>query len=165
MAQKIKHMDLRAEGQQMQMTSFVRNFTPRSWWQHLSPSMVQVWAMLLLRSAFGNVNIKLGETLGVRGCLAGGVGTWYADSEGVYYVWVNSGLFYRYRLPEWGVGVWREVSSAFQRFTSPHADWSDEFQREDIETLTGHLADCSKVYHVFRALGILGGIWAPEGET
>lgn len=163
--QRIKHMDLRADAQQMQMTSFVRSFTPRSWWQHLTPRMVQLWAMILLRSAFGDVSDCLGVTLGVRGCVAGGVGTWYANAEGVYYVWVNSGCFFRYKIPDWGIGVWREVSSAFQRFTSPHADWTDEFKREDIEALSEHLVECSKVYHVFRALGILGGIWAPEGET
>lgn len=163
--QRIKHMDLRADAQQMQMTSFVRNFTPRSWWRHLTPSMVQVWAALLLRSAFGDVDDSLGRALGVYGQTQGGVGTWYADSEGVYFVWCCAGVFYRYKVPEWGVGVWREVSSAFQRFTSPHADWSDESKREDIEALSEHLMECSKVYHVFRALGILGGIWAPEGET
>lgn len=163
--QKIKHMDLRAGGQQMQMTNFVRSFTPRSWWQHLTPSMVQVWAMILLRSAFGDVDCRLGALLGVRGDVVGGVGTWYANAEGVYYVWVNSGLFYRYKIPDWGLGVWREVSFVFQCHTSPHADWSDEFKREDIDALSEHLAECSKVYHVFRALGILGGIWDPEGET
>lgn len=149
---------------QMKMTNFVRRFTPRSWWPHLMPHMVQVWAMLLLRSAFGEVCEDLYTRLGIHGKPHGGVGTWFRDAEGVNYAWSGAGQRMVWKVPEWGPGVWREVSLAFQQCTSPNADWSDEFKREDWMDLNDALLGYRHGKRVFEALGILGGIWAPEGD-
>lgn len=161
---RIVYTDLRPQGLQMEMTNFVRSFTPRSWHKHLMPSMVQLWAVILQRSAFGCVGEELYKTLGIQGEPFGGVGTWFADAEGVYYAWSNDGRRMVWKVPEWGFGVWREVTNAFLHNSAPFANWSDEFEREDIEDLGNALVMYRKGRRVFRALGILGGIWAPEGD-
>ena len=162
MNNKISFLDLQPSSVQMQMSVFVKRFTPRSWWPHLMPKMVQLWANILLRSAFGDVNGEIGRPLGIHGNLENGVGTWYRTATEVNFVWVHAGLLTCYKLPEWGLGVWREVTSAFLRFTSPHADWSDDFVNADMDALAAYLAQFSKGHRVFEALGVLGGIWAPE---
>lgn len=164
MMHKINYTDMCPQYQQMQMTNFVRHFTPRSWWKHLTPHMIQVWAMLLLRSAFGDVDPGLCSALGIYGPDMGGVGTWHRDATRVMFTWVKAGEIRQFVLPEWEAGVWREVSTAFQRFTSPHADWSRDEKAEDMGALVAFLLTASKGARVFEALGILGGIWAPEGD-
>lgn len=164
MSNKISFLDLQPSSVQMQMTVFVKRFTPRSWWPHLMPKMVQLWASILLRSAFGDVNGEIQRPLGIRGELKNGVGTWFRTATEVNYIWVHAGLPTCYKLPEWGIGVWREVTSAFQRFTSPHADWSDDFANADMDALATYLAQFSKGRRVFEALGILGGTWCPEDK-
>ena len=94
----------------------------------------------------------------------GGVGTWFADAESVNFAWSGAGRRMVWKVPEWGFGVWREVTNAFLHNSAPFADWSDEFEREDIEDLGELLRTCAKGHRVFRALGILGGIWDPEGD-
>lgn len=164
MNNRISFLDLQPSSVQMQMTVFVKRFTPRSWWPHLMPKMVQLWASILLRSAFGDVNGEIQRPLGIRGELKNGVGTWFRTATEVNYIWVHAGLPTCYKLPEWGMGVWREVTSAFQRFTSPHADWSDDFANADMDALATYLAQFSKGCRVFEALGILGGTWCPEDK-
>lgn len=161
---KIEWPDLKPIGLQMEMTKFVRSFTPRSWWQHIIPAMAQLWAVILQRSAFGCVGEDLYKALGIHGKPFGGVGTWFADAEGVYYAWSGAGRRIVWKVPEWGVGVWRDVTNAFLHNSAPFADWSDDFQREDIEDLGDALIMYGRGKRVFRALGILGGIWAPEGD-
>lgn len=161
---KINYTDMCPQYQQMQMSNFVRNFTPRSWWPHLMPKMVQLWASLLLRSAFGEVNAGLCRALGVYGPDMGGVGTWYRNANCVIFTWVRAGEIRQFVLPEWGMGVWRDVTSAFQCFTSPHADWSRDEQAEDMGALVAFLLKASKGVRVFEALGILGGTWCPEDK-
>lgn len=161
---KIKWLDLRAENQQMTVTNFVRNFTPRSWHKHLMPMMLQLWAAILQRSAFGCVGQGLYLSLGIQGEPFGGVGTWFTDAEGVYYAWSGAGRRIVWKVPEWGPGVWREVTNAFLHNTCPFPDWTNEFEREDMEGMADALIMYSKGKRVFRALGILGGIWAPEGD-
>ena len=163
MMHKITYTDLTPISQQMQMTNFVRHFTPRSWWEHLMPAMVQLWAVILLRSAFGEVDAGLCRALGIYGPNMGGVGTWHRNATHVMYTWVEAGEIRQFVLPEWGPGVWREVTSAFQRFTSPHADWSRDKQAEDINALVAFLVTASRGCRVFEALGILGGTWSPAG--
>lgn len=160
---KINFTDLQPSSLQFEMTKFVMNFTPRSWHKHLMPSMVQLWAVILQRSAFGNVDEDLFKALGISGVPFGGVGTWFVDAEGVNYAWSGAGCRMVWKVPEWGVGVWREVTTAFLHNTTPFADWSDEFQREDIEDLGDALIMYARGKRVFRALGILGGIWTPGG--
>ena len=160
----INFYNLQACNLQLGLTNFVRKFTPRSWHQHLMPSMVQLWAVILQRSAFGSVDEDLFKALGIHGVPFGGVGTWFADAEGVNYVWSGAGCRMVWKVPEWGPGVWRDVTNAFLHNSAPFADWSDEFVREDINELGEALLTYSKGKRVFRALGILGGIWAPEGE-
>jgi len=127
-------------------------------------SMLQLWTVILQRSAFGNVDEDLYKALGIYGVPFGGVGTWFADAEGVNYAWSGAGSRMVWKVPEWGPGVWRDVTNAFLHNTTPFADWSDEFQREDMEDLGQALVDYGRGKRVFRALGILGGIWAPEGD-
>ena len=162
MNNKISFLDLQPSNMQIQMTTFVKRFTPRSWWPHLMPKMVQLWAMILQRTAFGEVNENIFETLHLYGKGHGGVGTWWADAEGVYYTWTSAGICSTFKLPEWGIGVWRDVSSAFQRSVTPFADWSDDFMNADMDALAMDLVQFSKGRRVFEALGILGGIWEPE---
>lgn len=164
MFNKLSFLDLQPANVQMQMTVFVKRFTPRSWWPHLMPSMIQLWASILMRSAFGAVDGGIATPLGIHGKDAGGVGTWFATATEVNFVWVHAGLPNCYKLPEWGMGVWREVTGAFLRFTSPCADWSDEFAREDMDALATYLTQFSKGHRVFRALGILGGTWEPDAH-
>lgn len=164
MSHKINYTDMCPQYQQMEMTNFVRRFTPRSWWPHLMPKMVQLWASILLRSAFGDVNGEIQRPLGIHGVPENGVGTWFRTATEVNFVWVHAGLPTCYKLPEWGFGVWREVTSAFQRFTSPHADWSRDEQAEDMGALVAFLLMASKGARVFEALGILGGTWCPENK-
>lgn len=164
MFNKLSFLDLQPANIQMQMTVFVKRFTPRSWWPHLMPSMVQLWASILLRSAFGVVNADLCRALLVPGPDMGGVGTWTSTADRVTFTWVKAGEIRRFVLPEWGMGVWREVTGAFLRFTSPCADWSNEFAREDMDFLATYLAQASKGHRVFRALGILGGTWEPDAH-
>lgn len=161
---RIISTDLRARALQMEVTNFVRNFTPRSWHQHLMPGMVQLWASILQRSAFGTVGENLYKELGIKGVPFGGVGTWFVDAEGVKFAWSGAGHHMVWKVPEWGFGVWREVTNVFLHNSAPFADWSDEFEREDIENLGELLRTCAKGHRVFRALGILGGIWDPEGD-
>lgn len=162
---RIDFQDLTPQFQQMQMTSFVRRYTPRSWWKHLTPNMVQFWAMLLLRSAWGEVVPDLFKPLGIYGPGHGGVGTWFATADEVNYVWSEAGETTVWKVPEWGLGVWREVTGAFQRFTSPHADWSDERKREDMATLAERLLHFSKGAPSFRALGLFGCTWYPADTS
>lgn len=149
---------------QRKVTRFVRDFTPRSWWRHLTPAMTQLWAGILQRSSFGNVGQDLFIALGIYGEPFGGVGTWMADAEGVYYAWSGGGRRIVWQIPEWHFGLWRNVTNAFLHNTCPFPDWSDEFQREDLDDLAEALEGYAKGHRVFRALGILGGIWAPEGD-
>ena len=158
---KITYKDLRPDSIRLEMTNFVRRFTPRSWWPHLMPSMVQLWAVILQRSAFAGVGQDLFKALGIFGEPFGGAGTWFRDAEGVNYAWSGAGRRMVWKVPEWGLGVWREVTNAFLHNTTPFADWSDEFEREDMEDLGEALALYSRGHRVFEALGILGGTWSP----
>lgn len=161
---KINYTDMMPVYQQMEMTNFVRRFTPSSWWPHLMPSMVQLWVSILQRSAFGEVHPDLCRALLVPGKDMGGVGTWLNSAGRVEFAWVCAGEIRRFVLPEWGLGVWREVTGAFLRFTSPCADWSKDSVAEDMGALVAFLLKASKETRVFRALGILGGTWEPDAH-
>jgi len=163
MSEKLCFDELSPDAQRMQMTTFVRRFTPQSWWPWLTPSKIQLWASLLLRSAWGNVAPGLAMALGISGEPNGGVGTWFRNAEGVWFVCARAGKAWAWNMPEWGLGVWSEVTSAFQRFCAPHADWSDEWERSDMDYLGEYLLKESRGHRVFEALGILGGIWSPAG--
>ena len=162
---RIDFQNLTPQELQMEMTNFVRCYTPQSWRKHLMPSMIQYWAMLLLRSAWGEVCPDLFGALGIHGKPHGGVGTWFATADEVNYVWSEAGETTVWKAPEWGLGVWREVTGAFHRFTSPHADWSDERRREDMATLAERLAMFSKGHPSFRALGLFGCTWFPADTS
>lgn len=164
MNRKLANADLTAPNQQIIMTSFVRRFTPQNWWKHLTPSMVQLWAHVLLRSAFGAVGRDLFTELQMYGKPHGGVGTWFRGDGHVCYVWREAGAIALYELPEWHIGLWRQVTNAFLHNTAPHADWTDEFEAEDINGVADFLRRESLKHHVFEGLGILGSTWEPDAH-
>lgn len=161
---KLYFPDLQAHNVRFRVRTLARSFVPFSWLEHLTPSMEQYWAMLLMRTAYGHVDERLAVALGVHGHGYAGVGTWCRDANNVYYVWSGAGERYKYQLPEWTFGLWRWVTSAFHTNVSPIADYSDDDLAADMDDLADSLEGYAKGHRVFRALGILGGIWAPEGD-
>ena len=161
MRKAICFIDLQSKWMGLEVANFARRFMPPTWRKWVSPMGLQHWAMLLLRAGYGMVVPGLGLRLGVKGPEIGGVGTFYRTETGVHYIWGEAGEFRRYTLPEWGIGVWRDVTGAIERFTSPFPNFDDDKIAADIDALSEELLLQSRGDRVFEALGILGGVWIP----
>lgn len=162
MCKAICYTDLQAKWMGIEVANFARRFMPPTWRKWVNPMGLQHWAMLLLRAGYGVVVPGLGKRLGVKGPEIGGVGTFYKTETGIHYIWGEVGEFRRYTLPEWGIGVWRDVTSAIISFTSPFPNFDDDEIAATVDALSEELLHQSRNVRVFEALGILGGIWTPE---
>lgn len=165
MNKRITYIDLQSKWMGIEVANFARRFMPQDWRRWVTPMGLQHWAMLLLRAGYGAISPGLGVRLGVKGPDVCGVGTFYRTETGVHYIWGAAGEFRRYTLPEWGLGVWRDVTSAFLTHTSPFPNIDDDSVASDVDALSEELLAQSRGRRVFEVLGILGGIWNPANSV